>query len=864
MAEHRDGRERDWSGLAQDWPLIGRGDVLDRFTALLAVDDAGPVGGSRGVALLGAPGVGKTRLAGACADIAAQHGRRIGRISGSRAAASIPFGAAASLLSTHGSGGSDFATIIRDAYESLTARGELCLVIDDAHLLDDASITLVQHLAGSRSVALVVTARSDRPVAEGIAALWRNGGLAKIDVDGLDRTSHHQLVATALGGPMDATAAGRLFEASGGNPLFTRELLMAAADDNALFADGHGGWRVGRLPRSSSRLAELVAGRIGALDDDERRCLETIAVAEPIGLDVIEAMGFGPAVARLERRRLVMATTAGRRIDLTIAHPLYADTVRDRLLPIRARNIRRALADQLEQTGARRRGDASRMATWRLDAGLTVPVVHLSVAADEALVAGDVHSAERFARAAHDAAPTLATAVTLARALRRGGDAAAAEVVLGLAEGLTGPDVDRDELLLVRAGNAFWNLGRDDQPFALLAARSASSAAALAGELDVARGARPAPDDPTELRVLGLLRDGRPLDALELLRAAADRAIHPGLEAFVLAFGGWLSNADALARATQRPGLHPSAHPLSGDDGWALLAGATCRLEDGDGQRALRSAEAAADAFADADRWIGVAACAAREVDALVLLGETTRARQRLQGCAMHMRTRIFGRMLDRAEARLLAAEGALDRAQRMLEELVAAAHTLGQDDDEQSGLHDLHRLGAGSPARTERLRELADRIASPRALHRGRHVGTAGDGARLGLLAAELETDGFAVWAYEVSIEAAARLTEAGATRQAGSEQRRATRLRSGFPRAALLAPAETSVPTAERQLRPGELQVVRLAADGLSDREIGEQLHLSVRTVGNYLLRAYRRLGVRGRDELREALVEHQLLNM
>ncbi|MCU1400365.1 MAG: LuxR family transcriptional regulator, partial [Acidimicrobiales bacterium] len=299
------------------------------------------------------------------------------------------------------------------------------------------------------------------------------------------------------------------------------------------------------------------------------------------------------------------------------------------------------------------------------------------------------------------------------------------------------------------------------------------------------------------------------------------------------------------------------------DDGWALLADATCRLEDGDGQRALTSAEAAAEAFARADGWMGVAVGTAREVEALVLLGETPRARQRLGACAAHGRTRIFGRMLDRAECRLLAAEGALDEARRTLDELVTQARTLGHDDDEQSGLHDLHRLGGVSPSRAERVRELADRIASPRALHRARHVGSAGDGARLGLLAAALETDGFAVWGCEVSIEAAARFTESGATRQAGSEQRRATRLRSGFPNAVLLAPAATSVPNAELQLRPGELQVVRLAADGLSAREIGEQLHLSVRTVGNYLLRAYRRLGVRGRDELRAALVEHQLLN-
>ena len=57
---------------------------------------------------------------------------------------------------------------------------------------------------------------------------------------------------------------------------------------------------------------------------------------------------------------------------------------------------------------------------------------------------------------------------------------------------------------------------------------------------------------------------------------------------------------------------------------------------------------------------------------------------------------------------------------------------------------------------------------------------------------------------------------------------------------------------------LRPGERQVAVLAAEGMSDREIAERLVLSVRTVGNYLLRVYRRLGISGRDELAAAMAD------
>ncbi|GGU92996.1 LuxR family transcriptional regulator [Actinomadura cremea] len=52
--------------------------------------------------------------------------------------------------------------------------------------------------------------------------------------------------------------------------------------------------------------------------------------------------------------------------------------------------------------------------------------------------------------------------------------------------------------------------------------------------------------------------------------------------------------------------------------------------------------------------------------------------------------------------------------------------------------------------------------------------------------------------------------------------------------------------------RLTPQELQVVRMAATGLSNREIGAQLFLSPRTVGYHLYKAYPKLGVASRGEL------------
>lgn len=52
--------------------------------------------------------------------------------------------------------------------------------------------------------------------------------------------------------------------------------------------------------------------------------------------------------------------------------------------------------------------------------------------------------------------------------------------------------------------------------------------------------------------------------------------------------------------------------------------------------------------------------------------------------------------------------------------------------------------------------------------------------------------------------------------------------------------------------RLTPQELQVVRPAADGLSNRDIAAQLFLSPRTIGYHLYKAYPKLGITSRVEL------------
>jgi DNA-binding CsgD family transcriptional regulator len=58
--------------------------------------------------------------------------------------------------------------------------------------------------------------------------------------------------------------------------------------------------------------------------------------------------------------------------------------------------------------------------------------------------------------------------------------------------------------------------------------------------------------------------------------------------------------------------------------------------------------------------------------------------------------------------------------------------------------------------------------------------------------------------------------------------------------------------------QLTPQELQIAQMAADGLTNREIGQKLFLSHRTVGSHLYRIFPKVGVTARSQLRDVLHE------
>jgi DNA-binding CsgD family transcriptional regulator len=105
--------------------------------------------------------------------------------------------------------------------------------------------------------------------------------------------------------------------------------------------------------------------------------------------------------------------------------------------------------------------------------------------------------------------------------------------------------------------------------------------------------------------------------------------------------------------------------------------------------------------------------------------------------------------------------------------------------------------------------------------------------------------------------LESRAPLRSALATFDALGASGWARQARAGL-RAAGERTAATEIQPAAANLTAQEMQIARLASEGLSNREIGQQLYLSPRTVGSHLYRIFPRLGITSRAQLAARITE------
>ena len=861
------------------WPLVGRRAELETLAAALGDTRAG-------VVLAGAAGVGKTRLAREALARAEAAGREVEWVAATRAAASIPFGAVSHLLPPAERLGDDRVEILRRAAALMAERGRgrlLVLGVDDAHLLDDASAVLVHQLALRGLAVVLATVRTGEPAPDSVVALWKDGLARRLDLPALAAEATAELLGHALGGPVDGVTRQEVLRVTDGNPLYLRELVLGGLASGAVRqVDGIWRWRGGLA--GATRLAELVDARLRTLSEPAKAAVELAAWGEPLPVGVLERLVDRDAVQAAERSGLLVLERSGRRVLACLAHPLHGEVLRATLPVSRARTIAERLAAAFGAGILRRRDDLLRVGAWQLEAGVAARPALLLEAARQAAARFDVELAERLARAAVDAGGGPTAVQVLAETLEWQGRHVEAVAVMDGEPPAQGSGAERARWASIRAGNLYWGLERTAEAEevlqqAALAEEGGEDAVAMLAwillfdgrlreAVAVAARVLDRPEAPAQALVWAATAAVPALGSLGRLGealAVADRGLavaraHPQelpwgetqlslVRCQVLLGVGRLTEARAITEASYRAAVTDRSPEQTG--GWAGFRGLVAKAQGqiATAEASLREAVALLD---EQDPYRFMRWCLAELASVAALAGDQQAAAVWLDRADARggEANRFFDAWVQLDRAWVAAGAGELTRATQLARQAADMARASGQFTFEAVALHDVARLGGPGGVR-ERLQELAGMLEGRLAplLATSAAALAAGDGATLDRVAATFEDLGALLLAAEAAAAAARVHQAAGRDGRANASRERAAGLVAacqGARTTGLGPDAVTSV------LTPREREVAMLAAARTSSREIAARLELSVRTVDNYLGRAYAKLGVANRREL------------
>jgi DNA-binding CsgD family transcriptional regulator len=799
-------------------------------------------------------------------------------------------------------------------------RAPLVIVLDDAQWIDSASADVLAFAArrlDDDPVTLLAAVRDDEPgappagIRDGRPGMGRGAGFGQafpmLVLPPLDRAASRRLLGLRAPG-LTGRIRERVLDQAAGNPL----ALLELAGNASLNPDDHGPLPVGE------RLAALYAARLAELPEAGRRALLLLAAADVEDPpDAVLALLPDPDdKAWLAVQESGLIRRAGRHVrfrhplvrsaiyhsapfDACLeAHRTLADALRDepdrRAWHLAAATLRpdAKVSEALEQTadGARRRGGYAAAAKALARAAELCPgrgdsARLLVEAAGLAVFTGDLSWVEELA----------------GRVRARTGDPAvlaAASLHVGRLSALTRQHTAVFGGLAAIAGD----LAATHPAIALDALAAAAVLRFYSGE-------------ESQRREIDVLLPRLPTGPLrEWARIVSDplggRELAPHLPGMIAAAGG-------RSGAGDRGGAGGGAGAGGRPERLTALAIAAWVLDET--PLAVRTFDEAVESWRTAgplpDGLGGVVALAyfeygrwdrARAVCAGLRALPAAAALDHAVACAHAIEAMVVASQGDAAGARALADEALHlvdpleSRSVAMYARRALTAAAMAEGDYEAAYEHarmvfdtngdpvhyhasypalpELAESAARSGHRTEAI-EIVERSArtlarggSPRLrslVHRSRALLAEPAHAEPGFLAA-LADPALERWPFERAqtrltygewLRRRRRIAEARPFLTAAHDTFRRLGARPWSERAqAELRAAGLDVdpagPGAFAGLSPQQQQIVRLAARGLTNREIGERLFLSPRTVGSHLYRTFPKLGVTARSQLRDVV--------
>jgi DNA-binding CsgD family transcriptional regulator len=372
--------ERDAKTLELPWPFTGREDELELIRRSSAA-------GHHGIVVTGPAGCGKTRLV-----TEAVRGTDCARVAGTPEIRHIPFAAFAHLLPE--------TVNLHRAVQLLSA--VRVLLVDDAHLLDDASAALVHQLAVHGRTRLLVVARDGTSVPGAVSRLWTGELLPRLALEPLPHEETAQLLTAGVGGGLEPLTVNRLHRLCRGDLRLLRDLVGAVREDGLLTrvpgAD-EWAWRgpVPVTPTVRERTAQV-------LEREDRETLELLAFAEPLplhfdGLDL-------RVLEDLEADGLVQVDDHG---TVRLANPLHGPVLRAAAGRLRARRLARTpeqckaaleteaavLEQRIERADVR--ASYAPVGEWLVAEGEPVPAAYAALRARFSRLRGELREAAAWA-----------------------------------------------------------------------------------------------------------------------------------------------------------------------------------------------------------------------------------------------------------------------------------------------------------------------------------------------------------------------------------------------------------------------------------------------------------------------------------
>ncbi|MCA2338455.1 helix-turn-helix transcriptional regulator, partial [Mycobacterium avium] len=326
------------------WPLTGRAEEMRLIEAVLW--DPDPCG----MVIHGSAGIGKSRIAREALSFAASKGCETHWAVATSSSQKIPLGAFAHWA---GSAVGDTLQLVGSVIESLIAASggsQVVIGVDDVSLLDDASTFVLHQIVQRRAAKLILTLRDGEPISAGTRELWKVAQFGRLDLRPLSPEETTELLLATLGGRLDPDAVRRLWNLTCGNVLYLRNIVEQEIADGRL-VEQHGRWCWVGDPVVPPDLAELIESRIGALPAPVNDVVDVLAVGEPIELGSLTRITDPAAVEEADVRGLLTLDQVDGRVEVRVAHPLYAEVRKRRAAPTRLRRLRGLVAAELATAG---------------------------------------------------------------------------------------------------------------------------------------------------------------------------------------------------------------------------------------------------------------------------------------------------------------------------------------------------------------------------------------------------------------------------------------------------------------------------------------------------------------------------------